>query len=159
MSSRDVTVSNESLRHVSNVLLSACALVRNTKPENYSVVVNEFVAWVSDYVHRVKLYLDSSPMRAAVRAPHCTVHDEDDVVPGRVCGRPLPCSEHGAAQDARVLLINACQRLIACKHALAYAMGKVSYCPQCGAVRMQDSGWAVPIRLLLIESMLKAIGE
>ena len=24
----------------------------------------------------------------------CRVHDEDDVVPGRICGRTLPCSEH-----------------------------------------------------------------
>jgi hypothetical protein len=24
----------------------------------------------------------------------CTVHDADDVVPGRICGHPLPCPEH-----------------------------------------------------------------
>ena len=24
----------------------------------------------------------------------CRVHDEDDVVPGRICGRPLPCRDH-----------------------------------------------------------------
>ena len=25
----------------------------------------------------------------------CRVHDSDDVVAGRVCGRPLPCRDHG----------------------------------------------------------------
>jgi hypothetical protein len=31
------------------------------------------------------------------RAPRvCQVHDADDVVPGRICGRPYPCSEHPA---------------------------------------------------------------
>ena len=24
----------------------------------------------------------------------CTVHDPDDVVPWRICGRPLPCKDH-----------------------------------------------------------------
>jgi hypothetical protein len=24
----------------------------------------------------------------------CRIHDPDDVVPGRICGRPLPCREH-----------------------------------------------------------------
>ena len=24
----------------------------------------------------------------------CRVHDADDVVPGRICGRPLPCRDH-----------------------------------------------------------------
>lgn len=24
----------------------------------------------------------------------CRVHDADDVVPGRICGRALPCKEH-----------------------------------------------------------------
>jgi hypothetical protein len=28
------------------------------------------------------------------RAPICRVHDADDVVEGRICGRPLPCPEH-----------------------------------------------------------------
>jgi hypothetical protein len=27
--------------------------------------------------------------------PVCRVHDTDDVVPGRICGRPLPCTDHG----------------------------------------------------------------
>lgn len=25
----------------------------------------------------------------------CQVHDADDVVPGRICGRPMPCRDHG----------------------------------------------------------------
>ena len=25
----------------------------------------------------------------------CQVHDPDDAVPGRICGRPLPCKDHG----------------------------------------------------------------
>ena len=25
----------------------------------------------------------------------CRVHDADDAVPGRICGRPTPCREHG----------------------------------------------------------------
>jgi hypothetical protein len=24
----------------------------------------------------------------------CVVHDADDVIPGRICGRPLPCRDH-----------------------------------------------------------------
>ncbi len=24
----------------------------------------------------------------------CRVHDSEDVVPGRICGRPLPCGDH-----------------------------------------------------------------
>jgi len=27
--------------------------------------------------------------------PICKIHDADDVVPGRICGRPLPCRDHG----------------------------------------------------------------
>jgi hypothetical protein len=27
----------------------------------------------------------------------CCVHDADDVVPGRICGRPRPCRDHEAA--------------------------------------------------------------
>jgi hypothetical protein len=26
----------------------------------------------------------------------CTIHDADDLVPGRICGRPLPCKDHNA---------------------------------------------------------------
>ena len=29
------------------------------------------------------------------KAPVCRVHDPDDAVPGRICGRPMPCREHG----------------------------------------------------------------
>jgi hypothetical protein len=36
----------------------------------------------------------------------CQVHDPDDVVPGRICGGPLPCREHTHAfpSGARVLI-------------------------------------------------------
>lgn len=29
--------------------------------------------------------------------PVCIARDADDVVPGRTCGRPLPCREHGGS--------------------------------------------------------------
>ena len=39
-------------------------------------------------------YVDDVCLAADVDAPHCTVHDADDPVPGRICGGPLPCPEH-----------------------------------------------------------------
>ena len=33
-------------------------------------------------------------------APVCQVHDPDDAVPGRICGRPMPCREHGGGSNA-----------------------------------------------------------
>lgn len=30
----------------------------------------------------------------------CRIHDPDDVVPGRICGRPLPCRDHDVEGSA-----------------------------------------------------------
>jgi len=32
----------------------------------------------------------------------CRVHDPDDAAPGRICGRPLPCRDHGPGPVADV---------------------------------------------------------
>jgi hypothetical protein len=36
-------------------------------------------------------------MRERASATYCQVHDADDVVPGRICGHPIPCPEHAAS--------------------------------------------------------------
>jgi hypothetical protein len=40
--------------------------------------------------------LDTELIRLANEDPVCQVHDADDAVPGRICGRPMPCREHGS---------------------------------------------------------------
>src|SRR5271155_2542679 len=75
--SSDVKVTHEELLQAGDAIFDACALVRNTSPQNYPAVVTEFVAWVSDFTHKVKLYLEAptrQPERAARRAT-CKVHD------------------------------------------------------------------------------------
>ena len=42
-------------------------------------------------------------MAGAVVSTICRVHDADDVVPGRICGRTLPCRDHRPAPAIRLL--------------------------------------------------------
>ncbi len=56
----------------------------------------------------------------------------------------------------QALLLAATKRLAFCEHPLATVhRGHPDVCTQCGATRLQDSGWALPMRLVSIRSMIE----
>jgi hypothetical protein len=61
----------------------------------------------------------------------CRIHDPDDVVPGRICGRPLPCREHSVGPPDRVTLFW-CPSCKACP-AMAHPYSPIAMCRDCGA--------------------------
>lgn len=42
----------------------------------------------------------------------CRVHDPDDVIPGRICGRPLPCRDHPTKEKKSPRAPNALDKLV-----------------------------------------------
>lgn len=38
----------------------------------------------------------------------CRVHDPEDVVPGRICGRPLPCRDHAKSAPPDRIVVGWC---------------------------------------------------
>ena len=115
----------EELLKSSEAIFDACALVRNAKPENLRAVAYEFAAWVNDFTHQVKMYLDRGP----------TLQVES-------------------------VLIEATRKLAFCEHPQDKVLpGSNPVCASCGAIKMKDSGWAIPLRLVMVQSYLRLLDK
>jgi hypothetical protein len=140
-----------------DALLDSGAIVRNASGARFVSAASVFMAMASDLAHTVKMFLDS----AKNRTPHCMVHDADDPIPGRICGHPLVCPDHGVAVSFNKEIVSAARKLAFCEHPsdkLTYE-ARTSTCASCGAVQFQDSGWALPLRLVMVQSLLHGLDE
>jgi len=66
----------------------------------------------------------------------CRVHDPDDLVPGRICGRPLPCRDHSSTLCIRghMLRVDRFGRVVAevDRGAWVRTTPPAERCPKCG---------------------------
>ena len=150
------TTSTRDIVKACDALIDSGAIVRNASAAHFVSAASTFIAMASDLAHTVKMFFDVKPREA----PHCKVHDADDPIPGRICGRPLPCHEHGAVRSLETDIIIWARKLAFCEHpADKRVSGTLPTCASCGAVKLHDSGWALPLRLIMVQSLIKGLDE